>query len=180
MNFAKYLVILLVTVTFPVIAADGYLEDVRNLGFVSGEGLACGAKRYPSYELVARAYMVSSARSDKEQAEGMYAYNQAKARAFLSKRGDGYMGCDDINQRFNNQKIFQAKLQRNGTIRMPDGKVIVPRKPYDPNLLYNRQDDERGRLNAYYDKLLAKKKRQALKQGIFQKIRQAEAKAQNR
>lgn len=180
MKLVKYLIISQMLIVSPAFAVDNYLEDVRNLGYVSGEGLACGAKRYPSYELVARAYMVSSAKSDKEQARGMYAYNQAKARAYMSKRRDGYINCDDINQRFNNQKIFQAKLQKNGTIRMPDGKIITPRQPYDPNLLYNRQEDERGRLNAYYDKLLEKKKRQAQKQGIFKKIKQAEAMAQNR
>lgn len=178
MKFAQSLIILLIMAASPAVAADGYLEDVKNLGYISGQGLACGAKRYPSYELIARAYMVSSARSDNEQAEGMYAYNAAKARAYASKRRDGYLGCDDINQAFNNQKIFKAKLQKNGTIRMPDGKIIKPRQQYNPNLLYNRGEDERGRLNAFYDKLMLQKTRQAQKQGIFQKIKQAESQTQ--
>lgn len=161
-------------------AANKYIDDVKTLGYISGEGLACGASRYPSYELVARAYMVSSARSDKEQAEGMYAYNAAKARAYMSKRGDGLLGCEEINIRFNNQKIFEAKLQKNGIIQMPDGKIIKPRQKYNPELLYNRNEDERARLNAYYDKLLEKKKKRAQKQGIFNKIRQEELKAQYR
>lgn len=178
MKFVQSFIIFSLFMAVPAIAADNYLEDVKNLGYVSGQGLACGATRYPSYELVARAYMVSSARSDTEQANGMYAYNAAKARAYISKRRDGYLGCSGINEIFNNQKIFKAKLQKDGTIRMPDGKVIIPRQKYDPTLLYNRDEDERGRLNAYYNKLLLKKKKQAQKQGVFQKIKQAASQAQ--
>lgn len=158
-------------------SAASYLEDVRNLGYVSGEGLACGAKRYPSYELIARAYLVSRAGSDSEQADGMYEYNKAKATAFMDKRGEGYFGCDEVNMRFNRQKIFQSKLYKNGKIKLPDGKIIMPRQEYDVTQVYNRSEDERGKLNAYYDKVMAKKQRQAVKEGIYQKIKQEEMKS---
>ncbi len=160
--------------------AASYLEDVKSLGYISGEGLACGAKRYPSYEMIARAYLVSSARSDKEQAEGMYEYNAAKARAYMDRRGDGYFNCGEINQRFNNQKIFSATLYKNGTIKLPDGKVVKPRQEYDATLVYDRSEDERSKLNAYYDKVLAKKKQRAAKEGIYRKINQEEMKNQRR
>ncbi len=161
-------------------ATDNYLEDIKTLGYISGEGLACGADRYPSYELVARAYMVSSARSDQEQAEGMYAYNEAKARAYMNKRREGLMGCEDVKIRFSKQKIFNSTLYKDGRLKMPDGKIIKPRKAYDPRLLYNRDEDERSRLNAYYDKIQEKKKQQAQKEGILNKIRAEELKAQYR
>lgn len=164
---------LLATGISPVSA--GYLEDVRNLGYVSGEGLACGASRYGAYETVARAYLVSSARSDKEQESGMYEYNSAKAKAYMRKRGDGLFDCEEINSRFNRQKIFQAKLYKNGTLKMPDGKVIKPRQEYDATLLYDRNSNEREHLNTYYDKIMAKRRKQAQKEGIYNKIRQAEA-----
>lgn len=180
MKFKISLLIAMSMVICKVNAASNYLEDVRTLGYISGEGLACGASRYPSYELVARAYMVSSARSDKEQADGMYAYNAAKARAYMNKRREGLLGCEEVNIRFNKQKIFKAALYKDGRIKMPDGKLIKPRQNYDPRLLYNRDEDERGRLNAYYDKLQEKKKQQAQKQGIFKKIREEELKSQTR
>ena len=177
----KLIITVLISVLLPVCqakAASKYIEDVKTLGYISGEGLACGAARYPSYELVARAYMVSSAKSDKEQAEGMYAYNAAKARAFMNKRREGLFGCEETNKNFNKQKIFSVKLHKNGVIEMPDGKVIRPRQKYNPELLYDRNENERERLNAYYNKLLEKKKRRAQEQGIFKKIRQEELKAQ--
>lgn len=103
----------------------------ETLVMCQAKGLACGAERYPSYELIARAYLVSKARSDSEQADGMYEYNKAKATAFMEKRGDGYFGCDEVNRRFNNQKIFKSTLYKNGTIKFPDGKVIKPRRAYN-------------------------------------------------
>lgn len=172
------LTIFLLSVIFKSAFAD-YIEDVKNLGYASGEGLACGASRYPAYETIARAYLVSAARSDKEQADGMYAYNAAKARAYMKKRGDGLFNCAEINDRFNAQKIFQSKLYKSGTIKMPDGKVIKPRQKYDVTSLYDRNSNEREHLNAYYDKIMAKKRKQAQKEGIFQKIKQAEAAALN-
>lgn len=87
----------------------------------------------------------------------MYEYNKAKATAFMEKRGDGYFGCDEVNRRFNNQKIFKSTLYKNGTIKFPDGKVIKPRRAYNVNLVYNRNENEREKLNAYYDRVMAKK-----------------------
>lgn len=157
--------------------ASSYLEDVKNLGYISGGGLACGASLYPSYEFIARAYLISKARSDAEQAEGMYEYNQAKATAYLEKRGNGYYDCPEVNRRFNNQKILKSIVYKNGIIKLPDGKIIRPRQEYNASLVYNRDEDERGMLNKYYDKIIARKKRNAEKQGIYQKIRQEEMKA---
>ncbi len=154
-----------------------YLKDVENLGYVSGEGLACGAQKYPSYETIARAYMVSSAKSDKEQADGMYMYNQAKVKGYTRKKASGLIGCDEVNIRFNNQKILQSKLYKNGTIKLPDGKIIKPRQDYDASLLYDRTEDERSKMNDLYEKIQNKKKKQAQEEGIFQKFKEFEKKS---
>lgn len=159
-------------------ANAGYLEEMENLGYISGQGVACGAQRYQAYELVSRAYLVSAARSDEEQNKGMIAYNTAKAQGFINQRRSGLYDCDEINERFNNQKIFQTKLYKNGTLKMPDGKVIKPRQKYDATALYNKDYDEREHLDKLYDKIVARTKKQAQKEGIYEKIRRAEA--QNR
>lgn len=158
-------------------AAADYIEDVKNLGYISGEGVACGAKRYPSYETVARAYLVSAAKSNEEQSRGMYAYNEAKANAFMHIYRSGNYDCAEIRERFNNQKIFKTKLYKNGTLKMPDGKVIKPRQAYDATQVYDKKYNEREYLEEMYEKILAKKRLQAQKEGIFQKIQQAEARA---
>lgn len=157
-------------------AQSTYIEDVKNFGYASGEGLACGASRYPTYELIARSYLVSAATSDAEQAKGMFEYNSAKARAYMNKRRDGFLGCDEINVRFDNQKIFNSKLYKNGTLKLPDGKIIKPRAKYNPNDLYDRTENEREKLDAHYNKALKKKKMQAKKEGIYEKILKQETK----
>ena len=176
MKLTKILVFFLVLLANNSKATSSYIEDVRTLGYVSGEGIACGAERYKAYELISRAFLVSSASSDDEQYEGMYEYNSAKAQAYISKRQDGLSDCASINRRFNNQKILKSKLYKNGTIKLPDGKIIIPRRKYNPNYLYDRTKDERSALNTYYDKIMAQKQQRAQKEGIIQKIRQQEAK----
>jgi hypothetical protein len=152
-----------------------YLEDVKNFGYISGTGIACNASRYKIYETIARAYLLSAARSDKEQADGMVAYNTAKAEAFISKRDDGLWDCDDLNRRFDKQKIFKTKVYKNGTLKMPDGKIIKPRRAYDVTLVYDRDSNEREWLNELYDKNIEQQRIDAKEQGIFEKIRRAEA-----
>ena len=116
-----------------------YIEEMKALGTVSGTGMACGAPKYATFEMLARAILVTKAVSDKNQEEGMIAYNTAKADAFLSKQADGLFNCDEINARFNEQKIFKTNLYGDGTIKMYDGKVFYPRHAYDATLL---KDDE--------------------------------------
>ena len=158
-------------------AQADYLEDVKNLGYISGEGVACNAKRYPSYETVARAFLVSAAKSDEEQARGMYAYNAAKASAYMRISRSGYFNCDEINKRFDKQEIFNTKLYKNGTLKMPDGKVIKPRVAYDASKVYDKSYNEREHLEEHFDNILAKKRKQAQKEGIYKKIQQAEVRA---
>ncbi|MBR1648819.1 MAG: hypothetical protein IJ689_04385 [Alphaproteobacteria bacterium] len=122
-----------------------YIEEMKALGTVSGTGMACGAPKYATFEMLARAILVTKAVSDKSQEEGMIAYNTAKADAFLSKQADGLFNCNEINARFNEQKIFKTVLYGDGTIKMYDGKVYYPRHAYDATLLkddenVNRQD----------------------------------------
>lgn len=172
MKLFGYLTLLFLLFTLTV-KAD-YLEDVKNMGYVSGEGIACGAKGYKSYETIARAYLVSAAESDEEQAAGMNAYNEAKARSYLAKRHDGLYDCAEINTRFNQQKIFTAKLYKNGKLKMPDGKIIIPRQEYDATQLYDKNGNERERLNELYDRIISQKRKQAREEGIYEKIKQAE------
>lgn len=129
-----------------------YIDEVKALGSVAGQGLACGASRYDTYELLARAILISKASSDAEQARGMYAYNEAKANVYMSKQMDGMYDCREINARFNNQKIFDATLYADGTIKMPNGEVITPRQAYDASVIYKKDSNERSNAQKIYDK----------------------------
>ena len=63
----------------------GYIDEVKTLGYIAGQGMACGASKYGTFELLARAILISKAPSDKMQSEAVYTYNEAKANAYISK-----------------------------------------------------------------------------------------------
>ena len=142
------------TIFLPTIALAqmSYLDEVRALGAVSGQGLACGASKYDSFELLARAILITKAPNDSFQAQGMYAYNEEKANAYMSKQMDGMYNCAEINRRFDNQEIFNATLYADGTIKMPDGKIITPRQPYDASVIYKKDDEQKIRAQTIYDR----------------------------
>ncbi len=138
----------------PVLNANAaeptYIEEVRSLGYVSGQGLACKASKYDTFELLARAILISKAQSDDMQEQGMRAFNEAKAEAFISKIKDNMADCYQISQAFDNQQIFKAVLYGDGTIKMPDGKIVKPRHAYDATLVYEKDPNARDEMIKLY------------------------------
>lgn len=75
----------------PVQAQMPYMEEVKALGAISGQGLACGSTKYDTFELLARAILLTKSPSDKLQNDAIYAYSEAKANAYMSKEMDGFL-----------------------------------------------------------------------------------------
>lgn len=128
-----------------------YIEEVQALGVISGQGLACGAKRYDTYEMLARAILITKASSNAMQEQGMRVYNEEKANTYVSKQFDGFFDCANIRRRFDSQEIFKTTLYRDGTIKMPDGEIFTPRTPYDVTLLYDESLDSKNKASEIYD-----------------------------
>lgn len=146
-----------------------YLEEVRYLGIVAGQGLACNAEKYHTFELLARAILVSKAQSDQQQEAGMKEYNEQKADTFITTISDGLNDCEEINSAFNAQKIFKSTLYGDGSIKMFDGKMITPRHPYDATLIYKKDPNARDK----YMELYQKTKEKILNDPVYkQKIRE--------
>lgn len=128
-----------------------YIEEMQALGAVSGQGLVCNASKYHTFEMLARAILVSKAKSDAEQLAGMQSYNEYKANAFVSKMKSGLTNCRAIAKTFDEQQIFKMVLYGDGTIKMPDGTIITPRNEYDPTLVYKKDINERQKyVDMYY------------------------------
>ena len=142
-----------------------YIEEMQSLGSVSGQGLACQASKYDTFELLARAIMISKAASDAEQAKGMEAYNEYKVNAFISKIKDGFYDCRSIANIFDKQEIFKATLYGNGTIKMPDGTIITPRHAYDATQVYKKEPGIRDK----YIKLYTEQTRKIHNDPAYQK-----------
>ncbi len=131
-----------------------YVEEMQSLGSVAGQGLACEATKYHTYEMLARAILISKAKSDAEQLSGMQAYNEYKANAFISKIRDGFYNCRSIAYDFDKQAIFKIVLYGDGTIKMPDNTIITPRTEYDPTLVYQKDENIRKKyMDEYYNRV---------------------------
>ena len=44
-----------------------YMDEVKALGAVAGQGLACGSTRIDTFEMIARVILITKARSDAER-----------------------------------------------------------------------------------------------------------------
>ena len=128
--------LLAMSIVQPSTAQSPYLEEVKALGIISGQGMACSSSKHPTFEMLARAIMLTKAPNEKMLNEAAYIYSDAKANTYLSKQMDGYYQCNTINKRFEAQDIFKITLYADGTLKMPNGQIITPRQPYDASQLY--------------------------------------------
>lgn len=128
-----------------------YLEEVKALGIISGQGMACGSSKHPTFEMLARAIMLTKAPSQQMLTEAAYIYSEEKANTYLSKQMDGHYQCNAIVRRFDNQDIFKINLYADGTLKMPDGQIITPRQPYDASSLYKADKQIEIKAKAIYE-----------------------------
>jgi hypothetical protein len=150
----KKILPIVVLLLFPWHLARGqvpYLEEVKALGVISGQGMACGSSKHPTFEMLARAIMLTKAPTPQMLNEAAYIYSEEKADTYLSKQMDGYYQCDAIVRRFDNQDIFKINLYADGTLKMPDGQIITPRQPYDASALYKADKQIEIKARAIYE-----------------------------
>ncbi len=149
----KLLVFLLfLMVATPVSAQMAYEDEARALGAVAGQGLACGSNKYDTFELLARAIILTKSPSDSLQDKALKIFTEEKADVFVAKQLDNFADCGRIIERFDAQDIFKATLYGDGTIKMPDGQILTPRNPYDASMIYDKNANVRQRANSIYRK----------------------------
>lgn len=148
----KYLAFLTsLLISGSALAQMPYIEEVRALGAIAGQGLACGSTKYDTFELLARAILLTKSPTDKLQKDAIYAYSEEKANTYMSKEIDGFYECPSIVRRFDNQEIFKAVLYADGTIKMPDGQILTPRQPYDASMIYKKKENSLKEAKAIYN-----------------------------
>jgi len=87
--------------------------------------------------------------------DGMISYNTGKAEAFMAMEASNFADCAEVIPQFDNQKIFQSVLYSDGRIKMYDGTIIKPRKPYDASKLYVKDREAFLKADAAYKKAVA-------------------------
>ena len=132
-----------------------YIEEAKSLGTIAGQGLACEASKYQTFELLARAIILTKSPSDSQQSAALQAYMEKKADVFVTKQLDKFADCQNIARRFDAQDIFKATLYADGTIKMPDGQIITPRVPYDAASIYDIKSQDLQHANEIYNRDLS-------------------------
>lgn len=145
--------------SFSVNAQMPYIEEAKALGMIAGQGLACEASKYQTFELLARAIILTKSPSAAQQSEGLKAYLEEKADVFVSKQLDNFADCRNIARRFDEQDIFKTTLYADGTIKMPDGQIFTPREPYDATGIYDTNSHDLQKANAIYNRDLSNVKK---------------------
>lgn len=153
-NDMKKILLILVSllVATPVNAQMAYEEEARALGIVAGQGMACGSAKYDTFELLARAIILTKSPSDALQNKALKIFTEEKADVFVTHQLNNFAGCDDVVRRFDNQDIFKITLYGDGTLKMADGQILTPRVPYDATKIYDKNLNVRQRASAIYGK----------------------------
>jgi hypothetical protein len=145
-------VLAVLLMTTPVKAQMAYEEEARALGIVAGQGLACGSSKYDTFELLARAIILTKSPSEAMQSRALKIFTEEKADVFVTKQLNQFADCKEVVKRFDAQDIFNATLYGDGTIKMPDGQILTPRVPYDATMIYDKKSNVRQRAAAIYSK----------------------------
>lgn len=148
----KKILLLLIVLLFatPVKAQISYEEEARALGIIAGQGLACGSSKYDTFELLARAIILTKSPNDAMQQKALKIFTEEKADVFVTHQLNNFVGCSDVVKRFDNQDIFKITLYGDGTLKMPDGQILTPRVPYDATMIYDKKLNVRKRAAAIY------------------------------
>ncbi len=103
----------------------------EQLGISAGVALACqvDTDQLKNYEMIASRIIVNPLKTDKEEKEALNIYAKAKLKAFQEQKKKTLMRCGEVLKRFEKQDIFKSVVYRDGTIKMPNGKVIKPQRP---------------------------------------------------
>lgn len=151
--------VVILAMATPARAQMAYEDEARALGAIAGQGLACGAAKYDTFELLARAIILTKSPSDALQDKALKVFTEEKADVFVAKQLDNFANCPSIADRFDAQDIFKATLYGDGTIKMPDGQILTPRYAYDATRIYDRNANVRQRAAAIYRKDTSKIKK---------------------
>lgn len=157
--FRLIVIFVLLMIATPAGAQMSYIDEARALGAVAGQGLACGSAKYDTFELLARAIILTKSPSDAMQDKALRVFTEEKADVFVAKQLDNFADCAKIVGQFDAQEIFKATLYGDGTIKMPDGQILTPRQPYDATLIYDKNSNVKQRADAIYNRDLSRVKK---------------------
>lgn len=134
-NIGILFCVLVVISTVPTAFADSRtsrgISETEQLGITAGVALACQAdkEQMKNYEMIASRIIVNPTPSERSEKEALTLYAQAKLKAYEEQKKSPEIACREVLNRFYNQSIFKSVVYRDGTVKLPSGKVIKPQRP---------------------------------------------------
>ncbi len=105
------------------------MTDAQQLGAMAGVALACNAgSRLDDFELISSYIMGNSAVTDEERTHAFKEYATEKLRTYNLQRDYKPTPCPEVLKHFYNLPIFASIIYSDGTVKLPDGKIIKSKK----------------------------------------------------
>lgn len=129
---------ILVTIFLASMATSAYsasrtargLTEAQQLGITAGLALACNAgSKLDDFELIASRIIANQAPTAKTEQEGYRGFAEWKLRAFKEQKESPQLSCGQVLDNFNALPIFSAIVYADGSVKMPDGKMLRPKRP---------------------------------------------------
>lgn len=107
------------------------LSEAEKLAITAGAAQACLADsdKLKNYEVIVSRILVNPTVTEKEETEILTTYAQKKLQVYKEQKNAPEMDCLEVLRRFDNLPIFKSVVYKDGTIQLPDGRKIKPKRP---------------------------------------------------
>lgn len=103
--------------------------DASQLGMMAGLALACdGGAKLDDYELIAARILSNQAPTKADEKKAAKEFAEAKFTAFQKQKQAPEATCGEVLESFNHLPIFKSVVYADGSVKLPDGKFLKPRK----------------------------------------------------
>ena len=105
------------------------LTETQKLGITAGTAYACHAdKRLQDFELIVSYILKNKSKTPQIAKKQVQEYAQAKFDAYRKQLYFPSLSCPEILEGFYNLPLLKSVVYKDGTIKLPDGKIIKPQK----------------------------------------------------
>lgn len=106
------------------------LSELQQLGITAGVAGACGVgEKLKTFELIANRIIANPTATEEEEKKQLKEFAAYKLAAYNEQKRQPTLSCQEIIKRFNGLPIFKSVIYADGTIKLPDGRIIKPTRP---------------------------------------------------
>lgn len=105
------------------------ITENQQLGMMAGLALACDAGgKLDDYELIASRIIANQAQTDADERKAVREYAEYKFGTFKEQKENPQASCGEVLDTFSHLPIFKATVYADGSVKMPDGRLLKPRE----------------------------------------------------